>query len=716
MLRNWRLQYVVFLCAALGIGHTFAFDNAHLQETRFEAQRDMYRKAMVLLESGRVSAFKQQADKLRDYPLYPYLEYYFILRYISSVPDEEIRSFMTEFRDTPLADRLDYHWKKSMVRRKQWGEFLSHYQPGESSTTLDCYYYWAQLKQGNKDEAFAGAARLWNVGKSQVKACDPLFNVWRKSDAFTADIAWERTKKAMANRKLQLTRYLERYLTDEHRKITQEWRRTYRNPNRLKSPQRYTAYGDDMKPVVISGFKRLIRKDYQLAGQLWPDYENQFNFTGEEKAELFNYFARNTAVNYYPEAEAWLDKALLYPGQQELVDYGIRHALRSYDWQRVKHWIAMLSPAERGSGQWRYWEAKAEQVIEEYQSPLLQDSGFHVGDTGLPGALLDDFDVLNIHRDFINALSHSDYFFELLPNYSLSLLDNGMTPRELMESLTGERSFYGFIASEQVRRPLSLNNRQSQITEEQLATILQHPGIVRARELYLLQENTSAHREWYHAIQTMSSDERGAAAHVAHLWGWHFQAIIAAARSNIRDNLELRFPKAYYESVSNYAQSRGLASDWVYSLIRQESAFFPHAKSGVGALGIMQIMPSTARQVSRQSGIQLKNTYQLLDPNQNIEIGTAYLDQLLNRFNGNLVLATTAYNAGPHRAARWQPENQPMDGDIWIETIPIHETRSYVKNIFTYQAIYRHNLGLEARLSDSLKVIQPKQDTSIATN
>ena len=376
----------------------------------------------------------------------------------------------------------------------------------------------------------------------------------------------------------------------------------------------------------------------------------------------------------------------------------------------------MLSPAERGSGQWRYWEARAEKIIDEYRSPLLQDSGLHTGQEGSLYGMEADFDVLGIHRNFVKALSHSDHFFDLLPQYSLTLLDNGMTPSELLHSLTNERSFYGFIASEQVRRPLPLNAQQSQITEEQLNTILQHPGIVRARELYLLRENTPAFREWYHAIQSMSSDERGAAAHVAHLWGWHFQAIIAAARSSIQDNLELRFPKAYYETVSNYSQSRGLASDWVYSLIRQESAFFPHAKSGVGALGIMQIMPSTARQVSRQSGIKLKNKYQLLDPDHNIEIGTAYLDQLLNRFDGNLVLATTAYNAGPHRAARWQPERQPMDGDIWIETIPIHETRSYVKNIFTYQAIYRHNLGLEAKLSDSLKVIQPKQDTAVATH
>ncbi|MCG8671665.1 MAG: transglycosylase SLT domain-containing protein, partial [Pseudomonadales bacterium] len=327
-----------------------------------------------------------------------------------------------------------------------------------------------------------------------------------------------------------------------------------------------------------------------------------------------------------------------------------------------------------------------------------------------------DFNILNTHKEFLNGLQRADNFLTLLPQASKNLLTNDATPKELFDSLTMERSFYGFITSAQQNVPLPLNHASSNISEEELQTILQHPGIIRARELYLLKETVYAHREWYHAIQSMPSEMRGAAAHVAHLWGWHNQAIVAAARSDIRDNLELRFPKAYFETVSNHAQSRGLASDWVYSLIRQESAFSPKAKSGAGALGIMQIMPSTARQVSRSAGIKLKTKHQLLDPHKNIKIGTAYLGQLLKRFDGNLVLATAAYNAGPHRAKRWQPKHKPMDGDIWIETIPIHETRNYVKNIFTYQAIYRRNLGMEARLSDSLKQIQPKQNTSIATN
>ena len=286
-------------------------------------------------------------------------------------------------------------------------------------------------------------------------------------------------------------------------------------------------------------------------------------------------------------------------------------------------------------------------------------------------------------------------------------------PVTTLNGLASERSFYGFIASQKLKKPLELNNNNSKLSDTALEKVATHPGIVRARELYLIGESIDARREWHHAIKNMSSEERGYAAHLANIWGWHHQAIIAAARSDDRDNLDLRFPRAYPDIVAAKAQQHGVESEWIYSLIRQESAFAPTARSPAGALGMMQLMPSTAKQVSRKLGLNF-NTHSLLDPENNILLGTQYLSDLLQRFEGNIVLATAAYNAGPNRAKRWQPESSPMAGDIWIETIPIHETREYVKNILTYQAIYRHHLGMEAKLANSVWQIQPKQVGSVA--
>ncbi|HVL00575.1 MAG TPA: lytic transglycosylase domain-containing protein, partial [Dongiaceae bacterium] len=162
------------------------------------------------------------------------------------------------------------------------------------------------------------------------------------------------------------------------------------------------------------------------------------------------------------------------------------------------------------------------------------------------------------------------------------------------------------------------------------------------------------------------------------------------------------------DQVLKHAATQGLDPDWVYSVIRQESAFMPAAKSPVGALGIMQIMPGTAKLLSRSMRIPTPNQQQLLDPSRNIQMGTYFLKQLSDQFDGNIVLATAAYNAGPGRARAWQPEMKAVSGDIWIETIPFKETRDYVKNIVTYQAIYRHLLGRDVTLSRSVAAIPPK--------
>src|SRR5690606_36440208 len=120
-------------------------------------------------------------------------------------------------------------------------------------------------------------------------------------------------------------------------------------------------------------------------------------------------------------------------------------------------------------------------------------------------------------------------------------------------------------------------------------------------------------------------------------------------------DLDIRFPTAHRKAVLQHASSAGIEPDWVYAVIRQESAFLPAARSPVGAQGLMQIMPGTARQLARDMRIAVPSAKQMLEPDINIRMGTFYLKQLLEQFDGNIILATASYNAGPHRAKAWQP-------------------------------------------------------------
>jgi len=174
-------------------------------------------------------------------------------------------------------------------------------------------------------------------------------------------------------------------------------------------------------------------------------------------------------------------------------------------------------------------------------------------------------------------------------------------------------------------------------------------------------------------------------------------------RTGRLDDLALRFPLAFREPVMQQARTQAIEPAWVFAVMRQESAFSPDAQSPAGAMGLMQLMPHTARQVARRLNTRIKHQQQLFDADTNIRLGSAYLRRLLNELDEHEALATAAYNAGPDRVRSWLPESGAMPSDLWIEALPFSETRNYVKRVFTYTAIYEDRLGQEPkRLSGRL--------------
>src|SRR5690606_34994160 len=151
--------------------------------------------------------------------------------------------------------------------------------------------------------------------------------------------------------------------------------------------------------------------------------------------------------------------------------------------------------------------------------------------------------------------------------------------------------------------------------------------------------------------------------------------------------------RSYRGPLLRSAEQRGLDSSWVYAITRQESGFMDDARSGAGASGLMQVMPTTARETARRFGIALKSNRQLFDPDLNIQLGTAYLSQVHRQFGHNRILATAAYNAGPQRVRQWLRDSGEVDFDVWVESLPFDETRQYVQNVLTYAVIYGDKLG-----------------------
>ena len=163
----------------------------------------------------------------------------------------------------------------------------------------------------------------------------------------------------------------------------------------------------------------------------------------------------------------------------------------------------------------------------------------------------------------------------------------------------------------------------------------------------------------------------------------------SAIRAKEWDDLELRFPLAFADTFKENAKARDIDLNWAYAIARQESAFAEHARSRVGARGVMQLMPGTARTISRELGRPSPKVQELHNPIVNIEMGSYYLGRLLKDFGGNHILATAAYNAGPERIRRvLARQKEPLPADIWIENLPYGETREYIKSVLAFSVVY----------------------------
>lgn len=688
-------------------------------ERLIEARQD-FQAALINLNKGNRTRFHQIKATLEDYPLYPYLEYYEIRRYISSTSKEDIQTFLSQYGDSTVGIRLNRQWLRLLAEKGQWDDFINHFQP-TSDANLNCNYHWAQFQTGDKESAFRGAEKLWLVGHSQSSACDPLFQAWKKTDSFNDELIWQRIELSIENGKYQLASYLSRYLSPDEQKTVELWTQVRRYPHKLKRISRFD--GDDPKHrrLIAYSLKRLLLKDPELALTLWDEYEATFPFTNDEKHIFQEYAARLLAYRYHEDAAYWLTLTNTDEMNEGWLERLIRVALRNENWRSVYHWITLLPEEKRNSSRWLYWQARALEHFEQQQEetptapvPLL--SAINHNELRYS---------LQIHDEFVHALLNVAEYDKLLPDYVRQSDSNAQIhSRLLFKAISYQRGFYAFLASEHVQKPLTLRSDISRVTDLELLKLESYAGIQRARELYFIGRHGDARSEWYYATLSLTPSERSIAARLADSWGWHHQAIVTAATSDQRDNLELRFPTAFKNIVSYHASKNGIVSDWVFSLIRQESAFTPDAKSSVGAMGLMQIMPNTGKQLTRSAGISYRGQTTLLDPEKNVQLGTLYLSQLLKKFDGNIIFATAAYNAGPYRVDKWIPEVKPLPADIWIETIPIQETREYVQNIMTYQAIYRHNLGREAKITQWLSKSFAKQpegqpldtETKVASN
>ena len=603
-------------------------------ELQLLAQRAQFQDAEHALRLGRISEYRHLAAKLQNYPLYPYLQFAEIQRDLGRADDKTIHRFLQDHPDTPLASRLQYLWLKSLARNKQWRSLVDNFYYS-TDTGLQCDYVTALLKIGDTSKAFSVLEGLWLTGQSLPNNCDNPIEAWHQAGALSQELVWERVRLAMQARRTNLALYLARYLPEQDQYWVRVWAKVRRDPDYVT--QVYDRFKDHdsqaLRWVLGEGLRNMARDNPAHAAQLWHVWRSQFKFSTQEQDRIEQRLTLSLAKADPKASKRWMKELDLDADDSHINQLYIINAVQDQDWDSSLEWLNRLDEEEKHSDRWLYWRGRAL----EGQGQLEEARAVYL----------------------LNADS---------------------------------RSYYGFLSADRAGMGYRFDHRPVHSNLKQLSAIEQVPGVLRARELLALNRLVDARREWQHALQGFDKTQLLGAAQLAHQWDWHDRAIMTLAQAEYWDDLEKRFPLAHQTTVMNYARQQQINPAWAFAIIRQESAFTDDARSHAGAMGLMQLLPSTARQVARSLRIRFSHN-DLLNADTNVRLGINYLRKVNDRFKGNKVLATAAYNAGGHRVSQWLPQDGILPADVWVETVPFRETRDYLKRVLTYTVIYEQRLG-----------------------
>lgn len=604
-------------------------------------------KALKQNQMSLYQALKKQLEA-DHYVLLPYLEYAELQKQFSQgeYPVEAVHEFLNKEQNTALGDRLRSSWLYYLAKKNQWEMFIADYQPS-SDDGLQCHAIYANYKVSNQASVLNEALPLWLYGKSRPESCDTVFNAWRAKGGLSEKLVWDRIYLAIDANQFAVVNYLMRYVPKNKQPWVQAWLNTYKDPKIITSEKLFKDSAPFLRDTQIYGLKRIARKDPEKAAKIWAKLEKQYKFSPKQKAKAIRSIAVGMAMDHDPDALTWFNRISLTHHDDISYEWHVRAALRAGDWAEVARVVPLFPAHLRKDSAWTYWLARA----------------------------YDEMGQKEQAQNLYTILSH-------------------------------ERSFGGVLASERLGVEYPINLPRITVTPEHIQETLQDKGIARALELHELDRITLARREWMETIAHLDEVHLQAAAMIAHQQGWQERAIHTLAKAENQNNIDIRFPVMYRKIIEKEAKRNGLNPAWVFAIARRESAFVQDIKSPVGATGLMQLMPYTAKQIAKQIKEPYHSPTQLTQAGLNVRLGSAYLKSIYHDLDENMLLATAAYNAGPHRVKQWTPKHGSLPADVWVETIPFTETREYVKAVLIYRLIYQHHLKMDDRLGSILDEIR----------
>ncbi|KJL73614.1 murein transglycosylase [Enterobacter hormaechei] len=600
-----------------------------------DEQRSRYAQIKQAWDNRQMDTVQALMPTLKDYPLYPYLEYRQITDDLMNQPTVTVNNFIQANPTLPPARTLKSRFVNELARREDWRGLLAFSPDKPGATEAQCNYYYAKWATGQQEEAWVGAKELWLTGKSQPNACDPLFSAWRASGKQDPLSYLERIRLAMKAGNTRLVTVLAGQMPADYQTIASAVIGLANDPNTVLTFARTTGATDFTRQMAAVAFASVARDDVENARLMIPQLVQAQQLNDDQTQELRDIVAwRLMGTDVTDEQARWRDDAVMRSNSVSLVERRVRMALGTGDRRGLNTWLARLPMDAKEKDEWRYWQAD-----------LLLERG----------------------RD-----------------------DEA---KEILHSLMQQRGFYPMAAAQRLGEEYTLKIDKAPANANPALT--QGPEMARVRELMYWNLDNTARSEWANLVTSRTTEEKAQLARYAFDNRWWDLSVQATIAGKLWDHLEERFPLAYKDLFDRYTSGKDIPQSYAMAIARQESAWNPKVRSPVGASGLMQIMPGTATHTVKMFNIPgYSSPSQLLDPETNINIGTSYLQYVYQQFGNNRIFASAAYNAGPGRVRTWLGNSAGrIDAVAFVESIPFSETRGYVKNVLAYDAYYRYFMG-----------------------
>lgn len=608
------------------------------------SRRAAFNHALAVAERGPLSDYASIARPLANHPLAAYLEFAHLLRQLDSVAPARIERYLIRHAELPIATPLRDAWLYALIKRKDWANYLTFYinRPDVKGPavkgpdlTLRCGSLHARLIHGADPTFLDDAQALWLSGAAVPALCDPSFLALKVAGRLTPTRIWQRIDLAATAGNVELMRFLARSLPQAQKTLAESYAGFLAAP--AHAPSTRWPRDERSQRTAVHGLTRLAKTDPDAAEALFAALATPLTLDDTGRGQVLNQIALWSAASYLPNAAARFARVPPKAYDDRLHEWRAREALSRNDLAATRRAIAAMPEAQRADPRWRYIDAR------------LRERG---GDR--PGAA------------------------------------------SAFAALAREPSYYGFLAADRLDQPYALCPLEATGAAAARTAVAKIPGLLRAFELHAIHKEAWARREWDAALKSLDSSQRRLAVAQADAIGWYDRAVFTLKAGEDLRLYALRFPLPHARPLRAEAKKHGLDPAWVAALIRAESAWLTDARSHANARGLMQLLPATARDEAKRRGLPWGGDASLFHPLANLALGTAHLQHMLARHGGKPYLATAAYNAGPTPVARWLAQRPPHEPDLWIETIPYHETRDYVARILAFSVIYDWRLDGKA--------------------